>query len=137
MTAVPRETIGIKLHYYNNEITTAPQTLPGKHEAHVEVSLGGGGEGKVNFCSGGWKMLPLGSAVWTRGGGVPSSPSPRPPAAPSSWWPPPSTACPGCSRTVVGARWTRSCCGGFASPPLLASSRPHTRWHATAATHTG
>lgn len=42
MTAVPRETIGIKLHYYNNEITTAPQTLPGKHEAHVEVSLGGG-----------------------------------------------------------------------------------------------
>ena len=100
-------------------------------------SVWGEGGGKVNFCSGGWKMLPLGSAVWTRGGGVPSSPSPRPPAAPSSWWPPPSTACPGCSRTVVGARWTRSCCGGFASPPLLASSRPHTRWHATAATHTG
>ena len=83
-------------------------------------------------------MLPLGSAVWSRGGGVPSSPSPRPPATPSSWSPPPRTACPGCSRRAGGARWRRFGCGGFGSPPPLASSRrAHTRWHATAATHTG
>ena len=92
--------------------------------------------GQVSF--GGWKMLPLGSAVWSRGGGGPSSPSPRPPATPSSWSPPPRTACPGCWRRAEGARWRRFGCGGFGSPPPLASSRrAHTRWHATAATHTG
>ena len=83
-------------------------------------------------------MLPLGSAVWSRGGGVPSSPSPRPPATPSSWSPPPRRACPGCWRRAGGARWRRFGGGGFGSPPPLASSRrAHTRWHATAATHTG